>query len=86
MRALFLVFLLMGCVRNFSFETMEFCPAHMTEEQERSGYIRCRALCSSYGRDVYKFDEECKCRCLPANGARSPSFVPAPKPPQTNQT
>lgn len=75
-----LLLLLIGCVRNFSWSELSSCPAYMDEEQKKSGYVRCTAMCSSYGRDVYEFDSECKCRCMPEGRVTSPNR-PAQKPP-----
>jgi len=41
------------------------CPYPMSEDQLRSGVMQCRALCSSWGRDIDHFRTDCKCVCRP---------------------
>ncbi len=61
---------------------MDTCPNLMTDEMRLSGSVRCRAMCSSEGRDMAVYTDECKCYCQPASRSRGdlpPSQVPQPK-------
>ena len=60
----------------YAYEEMDSCPASMDEQQHLSGVVRCRAMCSSYGRDFAEYGGDCRCYCAPA----SPVFrQPAPQ-------
>lgn len=60
---------------------MDTCPNFMTDEMRASGTVRCRAMCSSEGRDMAVYKDNCKCYCQPANGSRGdlPPAKPQPK-------
>lgn len=60
-----LLLLLCACATTSRYEESASCPGRMSEEQHRSGVVRCTALCSSYARDFSAFDENCKCWCAP---------------------
>ena len=88
MKKLFLAALLViGCatvspLTNQQQYEMDTCPNLMTEEQQLSGAIRCRAMCSSEGRDMALYDDNCKCFCQPASRSRGdlpPSTAPQHK-------
>ena len=67
------------------YEELASCPAAMDDEQRASGAVRCRAMCSSYARDFSSFDDDCKCRCMPAYGG---GYRPQPQkrsPPVTDR-
>ena len=66
----------------YAYEEAPSCPARMDSQQFESGLVRCRALCSSYARDVDRFDKDCKCYCKPARGA---PVYKNPMQPQSNQ-
>jgi len=72
-RLLIILFSFASCAATsrYSYEESPTCPVQMTEEQHASGAVRCRAMCSSYGRDFASFDPDCKCRCAPAQGVYS---------------
>lgn len=68
----------------YAYHELESCPASMTEEQHRSGVVRCRAMCSSYSRDFAEFTADCRCWCAPSSQGR---FQAKPKqPPVERQT
>jgi hypothetical protein len=87
MRSALLVCLLAcSCVKRYAaYEEASECPMSMTEEQRDSGRVRCIAMCSSYARDFYEFDEECKCRCMPASGYLPSQKRVQPKQPPMSQ-
>lgn len=67
---------------QYAYQELEQCPAAMSEEQHYSGVVRCRALCSSYGRDFAEFGADCRCYCAPAPHRYRPAPHPAkPGPP-----
>jgi hypothetical protein len=64
-KKLIFVFAFLSCaaVNPYAHDESSSCPAPMSEEQHASGVVRCRALCSSEGRNFSSFDVDCKCRC-----------------------
>lgn len=68
MRLLVAVLLVSCAAGPYAWRESESCPSPMTEEEHASGAVRCRAMCSSYGRDVVRFDDACRCYCAPAGG------------------
>lgn len=63
--------LMVGCAtvqaqqNPYDYQEMSSCPSKMDEEQQLSGTVRCRAMCSSYGRDFAEYSADCKCWCKP---------------------
>ena len=47
-------------------EELATCPMTMTADQRESGVLRCRDLCTRYGRKYDAYDAQCRCRCQPA--------------------
>jgi len=73
MKPIIAVMLLVGCATTattnpYQYDELQQCPVSMTEEQRSSGVVRCRAMCSSYGRDFDSYTDDCKCWCAPAHG------------------
>lgn len=70
----------------YAYEELESCPVSMTEQQHASGVVQCRAMCSSYGRDMHEFGKDCRCFCAPS----APTYRAKPKrkiaPPVEGQT
>jgi len=63
MRLIALLCLLMGCA-TAKYDEAASCPGpNMTEPEYKSGYVRCRAECASWGRDIYAYDDACRCIC-----------------------
>ena len=62
-----------------AYAEMEACPSSMTDEQHQSGVVRCRALCSSYGRDFAEYRADCRCMCMPGAGRANGGYRPQPK-------
>lgn len=56
--------LLLACATTPYRETEE-CPSHMTQSEHASGAVRCRAECSSWGRDFEDYRLDCACVCKP---------------------
>lgn len=77
-KMLVLVGLLVGCAtvnpNPHAYQEMTSCPVMMDEQQKLSGTVRCRALCSSYARDMALYDDNCKCWCEPPGGKKQPEF------------
>lgn len=64
MKKLFAVLLLIGCATTNQGGSAEGeCPKRMTELEQRSGWVQCRAECASWGRNIVEFDSECRCIC-----------------------
>lgn len=57
--------LLLSCVTTnpYAYEEATECPVAMNQEEHLSGQVRCRAMCSSYGRDMDSYRTDCKCFC-----------------------
>lgn len=72
--------LLSGCISipsNGDMTELPGCPAHLSDEEQRSGFVQCRAMCASYGRDIVEFNHECKCVCTQPVKPKSPLVKPA---------
>jgi hypothetical protein len=65
MKRLIILFAFLSCasVNPYAYPESSSCPSSMDEEQHLSGVVRCRAMCSSEGRNFSSFDADCKCRC-----------------------
>lgn len=73
MKKLIAVLMLASCAtvgpNPYAYEEAASCPRGMTEDEHLSGTVRCRALCSSYGRDFDQYGKDCRCFCRPSAGA-----------------
>ena len=80
------VLLTMACAtvsdNPYAYNEMDSCPSRMSDEQQYSGVVRCRAMCSSYGRDFAEYDAQCRCWCMPGMGKAGGGYRVAPKPPR----
>lgn len=83
--ALVALFLNACAVSKYSYSESEQCPSFMDNEQRESGTVRCRALCSSYGRDMEGYTDDCKCYCATPKVYSNPMKRAEPKAPVTNQ-
>jgi hypothetical protein len=79
-----LLSLLGGCTTS-SYSEMDQCPAYMDEEQKASGAVRCRAMCSSYGRDFDSFGDDCHCNCVGKVGSAYRPVTKKKAPPVTDR-
>lgn len=86
MKKLILASLLaIGCatVNPYRYEELGACPNFMDDDQRASGTVRCRAACSSEGRDMAYYADNCKCYCQPAVKS-GPTHTPAAPPVSPN--
>jgi len=67
-RLLVILFSLASCAAIRPYDDSAACPSPMTDEMRLSGVVRCRAMCSSEGRNFSSFDDDCKCRCARGYG------------------
>lgn len=67
MKKLLAVVMLISCatVNPYAYDEAPECPGtNMTPAQFDSGTVRCRALCSSWGRNLERYNAaDCKCLC-----------------------
>jgi hypothetical protein len=70
--ALVALFLNACAVSKYQYSESEQCPVMMDSEQKESGTVRCRALCSSYGRDMEGYTDDCKCYCATSKTYSNP--------------
>lgn len=79
-KLLALVLLTVSCVTipsDGDMTDLPGCPARLSDEEQRSGFVQCRAMCASYGRDIVEFNHECKCVCTQPLKPKSPLVKPA---------